>query len=98
MLSQPLSPKDTVGELLFSGYLTEKQWFQLEKLHQEVYTEYKYRRNLLLTRLDVTVTSFFWSDRLKSKTDEIMKKYNKQRCVISDEPAVKISDILSATA
>ncbi|KAF8784430.1 protein FAM98A-like [Argiope bruennichi] len=98
MLSQPLSPKDVVGELLFSGYLTEKQWFQLEKLYQEVYTEYKNRRNLLLTRLDVTVRSFFWSDRLKSKAGEIMNKYNKERSGISDEPAVKISDVLAATA
>ncbi|GFY39127.1 protein FAM98A [Trichonephila inaurata madagascariensis] len=97
MLSQPLSPKDVVGELLFSGYLTEKQWFQLDKLYHEVNKEYKTRRNLLLTRLDVTIQSFLWADRLKSKSEEVMNKYNKQRSLIADDPSVKISDILAAT-
>lgn len=64
-LSQPSTPKEKVGELLFSGCLTEKQWFQLESLYNEMYQEYKTRRNLLLTRLDVTVKSFLWAERLK---------------------------------
>lgn len=64
-LSQPSTPKEKVGELLFTGCLTEKQWFQLDDLYREMYQEYKTRRNLLLTRLDVTIKSFLWADRLK---------------------------------
>ncbi|XP_035222267.1 protein FAM98A-like [Stegodyphus dumicola] len=97
-LSHPFSPKEVVGELLFSGYLTEKQWFQLERLYQEIYLEYKARRNLLLTRLDVTVKSFCWSERLKSKSDQVMNIYKKKKSGLTVDPAVKISHILAAKA
>ncbi|GIY99601.1 protein FAM98A [Caerostris extrusa] len=98
MICQPTTPKELVGGLLFSGYLTEKQWFQLDKLFREVYQEYKTRRNLLLTRLDVTIQSFLWTDRLKNKSEEVTNNYKKTRSRIIDDPSVKISDILSATA
>ncbi|XP_054708444.1 protein FAM98A-like [Uloborus diversus] len=90
-------PKDIVGDLLFSGSLTEKQWFQLEHLYQELYKEYRTRRTLLLTRLDVTIQSFFWADRLKNKSEETMNVYGKKKSQIAVEPSVNISDILAST-
>lgn len=95
-LSQPSTPKEVVGCLLFTGCLTEKQWFNLEYLYNEMYQEYKVRRNLLLTRLEVTIKSFTWSIRLEEKFEKIMTIYEKYRSGILLEPMVKISDILAA--
>lgn len=38
--------------------LTEEQWVQLHQLLVELNKDYKLRREMLLTRLDVTVLSF----------------------------------------
>ena len=45
--------------------MSENQWNQIYKIHQILYDEYKIRRELLLKRLDVTIQSFKWADRLK---------------------------------
>lgn len=47
----------------------------LEKRHAELDKEYDLRREMLLTRLDCTVQAFNWSDRMKSKQNEIQEKY-----------------------
>lgn len=94
--SEPSTPREMVGELLFSGCLTEKQWFQLERLYKEMFNEYQTRRQLLITRLDVTVESFLWSDRLKAKSEAVINMYDKTKSGIILEPLVKISHVLSA--
>lgn len=54
------------------------------------------RRELLLTRLDVTVQSFKWADRLKSSNQEIATIYQTQRRQLSSKPGVKLFMLLSA--
>lgn len=77
---QKAGPK-RVGKPLFNptNTLSGEQWQKLVKLQQELDLEYDLRRKMLLTRLDVTVQSFQWSDRLKSKGDEIYQRYNLKR-------------------
>lgn len=43
---------------MFKGKLTDKQWNQLGDIQKELHEEYKIRRKMLLTRLDVTLQSF----------------------------------------
>lgn len=59
--------KDIIGKCIFDGYLSESQWQTLNDVCQDLYHEYKIRREMLLTRLDVTIQSFQWSDRTKGK-------------------------------
>lgn len=49
-----------MGQPLFtpSKPLTEKQWNTVKKFQKELDTEYNLRRQMLITRLDVTVQSF----------------------------------------
>lgn len=47
-----------VGEGLFKGELSKQQWEILEGVQNDLNNEYKIRREMLLTRLDVTVQSF----------------------------------------
>lgn len=59
--------KDIIGKCIFDGYLSETQWQTLSDVCEDLNQEYKIRREMLLTRLDVTVQSFQWSDRTKGR-------------------------------
>lgn len=54
-----------LGRSLIRTNMSEIQWKQIYRINQILYEEYKTRRELLLKRLDVTVQSFKWADRLK---------------------------------
>lgn len=49
---------ELVGKPLFNGKLSDKQWHVLQEIQQELQTEYRMRREMLIKRLDVTVQSF----------------------------------------
>uniref|UniRef100_A0A1A9W8A7 Protein FAM98A n=1 Tax=Glossina brevipalpis TaxID=37001 RepID=A0A1A9W8A7_9MUSC len=55
--------------------LTDAQWKQLEIIHEDLDKEYNLRRQVLLTRLEVTVQSFQWSDKMRARENEIIEKF-----------------------
>ena len=59
------SPKGHVTAGLVTQPLSEEQWAQLEQINADLTKEYSVRRQMLLTRCDVTVQSFRWSERVK---------------------------------
>jgi hypothetical protein len=60
--------------------LKDEQWSKIEKINMALEQEYSLRRKMLLTRLDVTIQSFKWSETIKGKEKEINEKYgNKQQ-------------------
>lgn len=69
------------GKTLFapSRSLTFEEWKKLEKLQNELDDEYDLRREMLLTRLDVTIQSFQWSDAAKNKANVIAECYSNKR-------------------
>jgi hypothetical protein len=71
-----------IGHPLFNpkNALTNDQWVKVEKIQAALEDEYNTRRKMLMTRLDVTISSFKWSDKLKGKEREINEKFsNKQQ-------------------
>jgi protein FAM98B len=76
--------------------LSEDQWKKLMEINQLLCEDFQMRRELLLTRLDVTVQSFKWADRLKSSNQEIATIYQIQRRQLSSKPGVKLFMLLSA--
>ncbi|CAN8000628.1 unnamed protein product, partial [Ixodes hexagonus] len=84
------------GKPLFQGGLTEKQWFALAKLQAQMQEEYRIRRETLIKRLDVTVQSFKWGDRLKARQDKIMQVYQPRRQLMQAEPKVSLGHVLAA--
>lgn len=58
-------PPKLISSPLFTGVLSENQWNILEKIQDEMMTEYQLRREMLLKRLDVTIQSFQWSGKAK---------------------------------
>ncbi|CAL8072480.1 unnamed protein product [Orchesella dallaii] len=91
----------TTGTLdpLFEGHLSPNQWSQIDKYFEELTTDYQKRREMLLKRLDVTVQSFHWSDRLKGqKEKQINEQFQKHRPQLNSNPKVKICDVIAARA
>lgn len=87
---------DLVGRGLFNGVLTEKQWEVLVGVQNDLNNEYKIRREMLLTRLDVTIQSFQWSDRTRGKDDLFERIYHEKRKLLKADPDVDISDLIAA--
>lgn len=58
-------PPTYLGQALIKVNLSDKQWNQIQQINKILFDEYKTRRELLLKRLDVTIQSFKWAERLK---------------------------------
>lgn len=89
-------PKEYLGKPLFNAMLDDNQWQQLMQINQALCDDFQMRRELLLTRLDVTIQSFKWADRLKKNNQEITSMYQQKRKEVSIRPAVKLYYILAA--
>lgn len=50
---------------LLKARLSDKQWETVRFINQALEQEYECRREMLLKRLDVTIQSFKWSDKVK---------------------------------
>ncbi|XP_078041931.1 protein FAM98A [Augochlora pura] len=88
-------PPELIGQPLITSGFTEKEWKDLQHIQQELHDEYRLRRDMLLKRLDVTVQSFLWSDRIKSQEAELNKRYEDTRKFLSAEPDVTFADLLA---
>lgn len=89
-------PKGYLGSPLLNALLSNEQWKKLMEINQILCDDFKLRRELLLTRLDVTIQSFKWADRLKKNNNEITDLYHQRRKELSVKQNVKIYDILAA--
>ncbi|XP_036149150.1 protein FAM98B [Monomorium pharaonis] len=89
-------PSYYLDKPLIDVELSSKQWEQLGKLQEEMHKEYTTRREMLLKRLDVTVQSFLWSDRIKSQETAVNTKYEERRKTLHNEPKVTLADLLAA--
>ncbi|KAL0113571.1 hypothetical protein PUN28_012615 [Cardiocondyla obscurior] len=89
-------PSHYLDKPLIDVELSANQWEQLGKLQEEMHKEYTIRREMLLKRLDVTVQSFLWSDRIKSQETEVNTKYEERRKTLKSEPKMTLADLLAA--
>lgn len=90
------------GKPLFAPnkQLTFEEWKKLDQLQKDLDSEYNLRREMLITRLDVTIQSFQWSDAVKNKGDIIAERYAEKRKELdslqSNCKATDIADLLAA--
>jgi hypothetical protein len=59
------APPNHVGPSLVIQPLTNDQWGTIGRINDTLTNEYSLRRKMLLTRCNVTIQSFKWSDRTK---------------------------------
>lgn len=58
IIKKKVGQVDLIGNPIFNGFLSDKQWDILNNVQNDLHNEYKIRREMLLTRLDVTIQSF----------------------------------------
>lgn len=73
-----------VGNSLFvpKNTLSDAQWMKIEQIQNTLDQEYNLRRKMLITRLDVTVQSFKWSENLRGKEKEINEKFGNKSQIL----------------
>ncbi|KAJ1358503.1 hypothetical protein KIN20_016943 [Parelaphostrongylus tenuis] len=79
---------------LFTGKLDGRQWRIVDK---ETAQNCRSRTLLLLKRLDVTVNSFLWCERIKSREAEIRNLFTERRNTMSHVVAPDIASLLAAS-
>lgn len=78
----PRADPKRMGPALFTPTqpLSDDQWATVAQFHRDLDAEYDLRRDMLITRLDVTVQSFQWSDKHpRAKRDAIGDLYAQRR-------------------
>ena len=91
------APAELVGSPLMSSQgLTGEQWAALEEIREVLSADYSLRRQMLLTRLDATIQSFTWSERMKGREGEIGDMYRTRRAALLDTPDIGVPDLLAA--
>ncbi len=58
-------PEDQLGTSLVTQGLSQDQWVIMDQINTSLTQEYAVRREMLLTRADVTVQSLGWSEKAK---------------------------------
>ncbi|VDP25174.1 unnamed protein product, partial [Onchocerca flexuosa] len=82
---------------LFTASVTDTQWEKIAVINEKLVQEYRSRIMLLLKRLDITIQSFTWSDRIKKMQDKLHEIYRPQREQIMITSNVGMDDLLAAT-
>ena len=90
------APKELLSSPALTSKLAEKDWKEVSKVQAEMSQEYALRRRMLLARLDATVQSFAWSDRMVGKQGEIGAMYRERREGMGDTPNVDLVDLVAA--
>ncbi|KAM3729008.1 Uncharacterized protein ACO02O_05534 [Dirofilaria immitis] len=83
---------------LLTASLSDTQWKKITAINEKLIQEYRTRILLLLKRLDVTIQSFTWSDRIKKMQDKLHEVYRPRRERIMVTSNVNMDDLLSATS
>ncbi|XP_025205668.1 protein FAM98A [Melanaphis sacchari] len=89
-------PPALIGKSLVSNSYSSEQWKYINNSIELLNEEFNVRSKMSLTRLDVTVQSFKWPDRLKNKKQKLDEIYQTKLNIINKLPNFCISDFLSA--
>ncbi|KAL8219880.1 UNVERIFIED_CONTAM: hypothetical protein K2H54_035545 [Gekko kuhli] len=90
-----VTPPEQMTPLLKTP-LTSEEWKALEKIHGALRTEYRCRRCMIITRFDVTIESFHWSERAKDCGVAMSKAFRPLRETLQRESQVSLAHLLAA--
>lgn len=89
-------PDNRLLNPLLSKPLQPHQWEKLSWIHWTLRSEYECRMKMLLSRVDVTVKSFHWSERAKGQTGVLVEAFEPLRRTLSSESHVTLAHLLAA--
>ncbi|XP_070620784.1 protein FAM98A-like isoform X2 [Erythrolamprus reginae] len=76
--------------------LTSEQWKTLDEINQLLGAEYQCRRHMMLTRFDVTVASFHWSERAKNRSTAMSEAFHPLRKSLPEDSQLSLAHLLAA--
>ncbi|XP_060114460.1 protein FAM98A-like [Heteronotia binoei] len=88
-------PPEQMAPLLKTP-LTSEKWKALEKIHGALRTEYQCRKCMIITRFDVTIESFYWSERAKDRSAAMLKAFHPLRQSLQGDSRVMLAHLLAA--
>ncbi|XP_056396093.1 protein FAM98C [Hyla sarda] len=91
-----LSRTVPISSPLLQVELQPEQWETLQELHYSMLKEYECRMRMLVTRFEVTVQSFHWSDRAQVKEKLMNEVYWPLRKSLTTESRISIPHLLAA--
>ncbi|XP_073497735.1 protein FAM98C [Phyllobates terribilis] len=91
-----LSQTTLMSPPLFKAQLQPQRWETLQELHFSMLREYECRMRMLVTRFDVTVQSFHWSERAQVKEKSMNEVYWPLRKTLTAESGITIPHLLAA--
>ncbi|XP_068106667.1 protein FAM98C [Hyperolius riggenbachi] len=91
-----LSSSSSLSPPLMKTHLQPEQWKTLQELHQSMLKEYECRMRMLVTRFDVTVQSFHWSERAKVQGASMNDVFWPIRKSLVTESLITIPHLLAA--
>ena len=77
--------------------LSAEDWRAADEYAAKLDADFSRRAELMKRRLDVTVDSFLWSERVSRLSDQVAAVYNPRRKAIAGWQPVGVSDVLGAT-
>uniref|UniRef100_A0A1I7XDS2 Cadherin domain-containing protein n=1 Tax=Heterorhabditis bacteriophora TaxID=37862 RepID=A0A1I7XDS2_HETBA len=84
-------------KLLFRASMDGKKWKVVEEAIQALTQEYRSRNLLLLKRVDVTINSFLWCDRIRKQEDKIRSLFATRRDSMLRFTPVDVAALLGAS-
>ncbi|KAM3829905.1 protein FAM98C [Vipera latastei] len=81
---------------LLKAPLTSEQWKALEEIRRVLGAEYLCRRHMMLTRFDMTVASFYWSERAKDRSTAMSKAFHPLRQSLPEDTPLCLAHLLAA--
>lgn len=82
---------------LLTAKMDAKQWRMVNKVVEEVAQNCRSRSLLLLKRIDVTVNSFLWCDRIKPREKQIRELFAKRRSAMSHVTPPDVAALMAAS-
>ncbi|XP_077192664.1 protein FAM98C isoform X2 [Paroedura picta] len=76
--------------------LTLEEWNALEKIHGVLRAQYQSRKCMMITRFDVTIESFYWSERAKERGEAMSEAFQPLRQSLRRDSQVTLAHLLAA--
>ncbi|KAE8585783.1 hypothetical protein XENTR_v10021454 [Xenopus tropicalis] len=89
-------PDSSWSSPLLKTELQPSQWEKLADLHCQLLGEYECRMRMLVTRFDVTVQSFYWSERAKELGAAMKEVFWPLRQSLKTESDINMAHLLAA--
>ncbi|XP_054855008.1 protein FAM98C isoform X2 [Eublepharis macularius] len=88
-------PPEQMAPLLKTP-LASEEWKTVEKIHGALRAEYQCRKCMMITRFDVTLESFHWSERAKDRSKAMAKAFKPLRQSLQEDSQVTLAHLLAA--